>query len=331
MKKYLILFVFLIMLLFIAGCNNRGNIVDVGNTKSPVDKNEADSESDISAKLPDNTSLESSLLADSPSIMKNVSIKDFADSLMKEDYLILEGIDITNMSDEELSQKVINEARSKKYNVYDLEDVKRSTVNSEELTVDVDLTVKRLKSDNMASTRYVFKGSRTDDMSGFEKVAEYKTPLRSKSQQAIGNIELANEKLNGIVLRSGEEFSFSFFLGEQNEEKGYKEATVYIKDKSSGQVEEKKEVGGGICQVSSTLHAACLKLNLKIKERHEHSKEVSYIKEGLDAAIAGSYYDLKFENITNSCLVFEFCTEEKSEVVRIYKVNAQNSSSYISD
>ena len=227
--------------------------------------------------------------------------------------------DISKLTDDELRAEVIKVAEGKGYNVYDLYDVKRSTVDSKQDIVDVDLTIIDLKENDMASTRFVFKGGRVVGTDELEKVAEYKTPLLSKSKEALNNINVANKKLTGVVLKAGEEFSFRFFLGEQTEEDGYQEATVYVKD-DDGEVEEKKGLGGGICQVSSTLHALCLDLDMKIKERHSHSKKVKYIDEGLDAAIAGDYYDFKFENTLEYPIAIVFSMDDKEEKVEIYKV-----------
>ena len=233
-------------------------------------------------------------------------------------------INIDDLTDGELRELIIEEAKSKGHNVYDLYDTKRSVTDNSATTVDIDQTVRLAKENNdMASTRFVFKGERVIDTESLELIAEYKTPLSSLKSPSVNNMKVANEKLNGIILRQNEEFSFRYFLGVCTKEDGYKEARIFVKDKKTGEVKEEEALGGGICQVSSTLHAACLESNLKIKERHEHSKEVGYIENGKDATISGDYYDLKFANNLTHPIVFIFKIEGKDEVVEIYKLSEE--------
>ena len=98
------------------------------------------------------------------------------------------------------------------------------------------------------------------------------------------------------LLRRGETFSFCNTVGKATKAKGYQEADIFT---SNGQV--KKGLGGGNCQVSTTLYNAVLKVSgLKVTERHAHSNDVPYIKKGKDAAVAYGSYDLKFVNNTGN-------------------------------
>ena len=116
------------------------------------------------------------------------------------------------------------------------------------------------------------------------------TNASSSSSNRLSNIRQSLKAINGMWLDPGESFSFNQVVGQRTTERGYKTATAY----SGGKVTE--EVGGGICQVSTTLFNAAVKANLKIDERHPHSLTVSYVDLGKDAAVDWGNKDLKFTN-----------------------------------
>ena len=120
------------------------------------------------------------------------------------------------------------------------------------------------------------------------------TNASSSSSNRLSNIAQALSFVNGKCLQPGETFSFNETVGQRTESRGFKVATAY----SGGTVTE--EVGGGICQVSTTLFNAAVKANLKIKERHSHSLTVSYVDIGKDAAVDWGNKDLKFTNSSDS-------------------------------
>lgn len=106
------------------------------------------------------------------------------------------------------------------------------------------------------------------------------------------NITLAAEACDGVILMPGEVFSYNATLGERTAERGYQEATVYVNTSST------KGIGGGICQVSSTLFAAVLYADLEIVERTNHSLTVGYLPLGMDAAVSWGTLDFRFRNNT---------------------------------
>lgn len=111
------------------------------------------------------------------------------------------------------------------------------------------------------------------------------------------NVELAASRINGRVLQPGESFSFSAAILPRTAANGYVVAPIYINGKvGSG-------IGGGICQVSSTLYASMIYAGLPATERHAHSLPVPYLPAGYDATIAGTSKDLKFTNIYSQPLV----------------------------
>ena len=113
------------------------------------------------------------------------------------------------------------------------------------------------------------------------------------------NLKLACQALNGKIIRPGETFSYNETLGKRTEAKGYKAAGAYVSGKTV------ETIGGGICQVSSTLYYACLKADLEIVERYAHSYMVSYVPYGMDATVSWGGPDYKFKNNTDSPIRIE--------------------------
>lgn len=117
------------------------------------------------------------------------------------------------------------------------------------------------------------------------------------------NVELAAQRINGVVVQPGENFSFSATILPRTTANGYVEAPIYISGKHG------TGIGGGICQVSSTLYAAMVSAGLPATERHAHSLPVDYLPAGLDATIAGNYLDLKFTNTFSQPLLIQAYAE----------------------
>ena len=114
----------------------------------------------------------------------------------------------------------------------------------------------------------------------------------SGSAGRIGNVKLSAKLINGIVLNSGDTFSYNDSVGKRTEARGFKPAPAYIKG------ETVDEVGGGICQTSSTLYLACLLSNMEITERYAHRYVPAYIDWGMDATVSWGGPDYKFTNNT---------------------------------
>lgn len=108
------------------------------------------------------------------------------------------------------------------------------------------------------------------------------------------NIKNGTEKINGHVIYPGERFSCNEHLEPWTEDNGWYPAGTYV----DGAVAD--SLGGGICQVSSTLYNALLRAEIKITERFPHSMAVGYVDLAADAALAGTYKDLEFENNTDA-------------------------------
>lgn len=104
------------------------------------------------------------------------------------------------------------------------------------------------------------------------------------------NLILACEAINGKILMPGEVFSFNETVGERTEKKGYREATVYVGGHSV------PELGGGVCQVASSIYWAALQADLENVERHCHTYLVTYVPMGMDATIYWGALDYQFRN-----------------------------------
>ncbi len=104
------------------------------------------------------------------------------------------------------------------------------------------------------------------------------------------NVNIATKKINNVILLPGETFSYNKVVGERTFANGFKEASVYT---SAGVI---NGLGGGICQVSSTLYNAVLEANLEIVERRNHRYAVSYVPLGRDATVAYGSIDFRFKN-----------------------------------
>ena len=122
-------------------------------------------------------------------------------------------------------------------------------------------------------------------------LGEAKTHV-SGSAGRIGNVKLSAQIINGLVLNSGETFSYNESVGKRTADRGFKPAPAYVKG------ETVDEIGGGICQTSSTLYLACLMSNLEITERYAHRYVPAYIAWGMDATVSWGGPDYKFTNNT---------------------------------
>ncbi len=129
------------------------------------------------------------------------------------------------------------------------------------------------------------------------KIAEYSTEFDKTLKNRTENIRVASEMLNGCIISPGDIFSFNKVVGERTKDKGYKEAPVFINN------EVIYDIGGGICQVSSTLYNLALLTDLEIVERMNHSLPVSYVPLGRDATVNYDTIDLKFKNNTGGYLL----------------------------
>ena len=121
-------------------------------------------------------------------------------------------------------------------------------------------------------------------------LATFSTNYLQSNVNRTTNLRLAANKINGTVLLPGEEFSYNKTVGERTIAAGFKEAAIF----SGGKVVD--GLGGGICQISTTLYDAVVKANLEVTERRNHQFVTSYAPAGQDATVVWGSQDFKFKN-----------------------------------
>ncbi len=147
------------------------------------------------------------------------------------------------------------------------------------------------------------------------KVAEYSTKFNKTLKGRTENIKIAGKIINGYILSPEEVFSFNKTVGERTEERGYKEAVVFIDNQAV------PDIGGGVCQVSSTLYNLALLTDLEIIERMNHSLPISYVPLGRDATVNYGNIDLKFKNTYGGYLLLTAQVIENNLTVKFFGKN----------
>ena len=145
-------------------------------------------------------------------------------------------------------------------------------------------------------------------------LATYTTNYDASNINRDNNIVLAASKINGTIINPGEEFSYNKVVGKRTIENGYKEAKAY----AGGKVV--LDVGGGICQLSSTLYNTVLLANLEVTDRHNHYFKTSYVPEGRDATVSWGSLDFKFKNNRKYPIKIETKVGDGVAIVNIYGI-----------
>ncbi|WP_085505391.1 VanW family protein [Thalassobacillus devorans] len=145
-----------------------------------------------------------------------------------------------------------------------------------------------------------------------QEIGSYVTYFNPKNKERSHNIRLAAEAIDSHVVFPGETFSFNEVVGKRTKEKGYKPAPVIVK----GEVTE--GIGGGICQISSTMYNAVDNAGVKILERYSHSKRVPYVPEGRDATVNWYGPDFTFKNVYNQPLLIRTNVINGQVSIKIY-------------
>lgn len=123
-----------------------------------------------------------------------------------------------------------------------------------------------------------------------KKIGQYSTFFNPNNKNRSHNISLATKAINNFVVLPGEIFSFNKVVGKRTKEKGYQQAPIIVKGELS------EGIGGGICQVSSTLYNAVDRAGLHIVKRYSHSRHVPYVPPGRDATVSWYGPDFLFQN-----------------------------------
>lgn len=146
-------------------------------------------------------------------------------------------------------------------------------------------------------------------------VSQFATVFNPNSKNRTSNIVIARKKLNGLIIMPNEVVSFNDRVGPRTEEAGFLEAASY----SNGKVTT--SVGGGICQLASTLSGAVINLNLKVVERYRHSLPVSYVSPEREATVAYGFKDFRFQNTTKNVLFVKSFIIKNKLYVEFWRCN----------
>jgi vancomycin resistance protein YoaR len=176
---------------------------------------------------------------------------------------------------------ITDEAEGRKLDInksYDLIKSQIEKIATEEVDLVVDIVQPEIKRSDLENIK--------------DNLGEYSTKFNAADVDRTHNIKIATSSASDILIKPGEVYSVDKIVGPRLANYGYKEAKVIINN------ELVPGIGGGVCQVSSTLYNAALLSNMKIVERRNHSIPSSYIPMGRDATISENYIDLKFQNTT---------------------------------
>lgn len=145
-------------------------------------------------------------------------------------------------------------------------------------------------------------------------VSQYYTKFNPANSARVTNIKVARKAINGVLVVPGKVISFNELVGPRTKEKGFVEAGSYANGKKV------TSVGGGICQLASTLSAATINLKLQVVERHRHSLPVSYIPSEKEATVAYGFKDFKFKNTSQDVLFIKcFIKDDKHLYVEYWR------------
>lgn len=146
------------------------------------------------------------------------------------------------------------------------------------------------------------------------KIAEYSTNYDASNTNRVNNITIASEAIR-VMLEPGAIFNWYSVVGEATKEKGYLKAGTFVGGKLS------ESYGGGVCQVTSTLHAAISQTDgFKILQRKFHSSSVSYITRDLEATVAYPYLNFVFQNTRETPIIIETDNSNGTLTIYIYEL-----------
>ena len=148
--------------------------------------------------------------------------------------------------------------------------------------------------------------------------ADFSTSIETSSSDRKHNIKNALNSINKVEIMPNNTFSFNKTVGKRTETNGYRNAKIIINN------EYVDGIGGGVCQVSSTLYNAALLAGLEIIEANKHSKQISYVKQGFDAMVNFGSSDLIFKNNTNEKLTIITNYSNSNIRIRIYGETLNN-------
>ena len=176
------------------------------------------------------------------------------------------------------TDSIVPDSKGIVFDVAEAERLWKEAAPGEEVSIAMTMTLPEVTAEELEEILF-------RDRLGFQMTHYY-----GSTSQRINNLNLVAQKLDGLVLMPGEQFSYNGYVGERTEEGGFQAAQAYA------DVQVVYEIGGGVCQVSSTLYNAVLQANLQIDLRECHYFPVNYLPKGLDATVSWPKPDFKFTN-----------------------------------
>lgn len=257
------------------------------------------------------------------SIVKYEELKSLILEKMEDENFNTDSIDIpveTGKADEididSIHKEIYKEAVNASYSTNPYKITASSNGIDFAISIDEAKAMLKMKKSEYTIPLKVIYPSVTTDSIGAEAfpdlLSSYTTSYATSNSNRSNNIALAASKLDGTVIMPGETFSYNETIGKRTVSAGFKEAGAY----SNGQVVT--EVGGGICQVSSTLYNAVLRVNLEIVSRKNHNFQVSYVPIGTDATVSWQQPDFKFKNNRNYAIRIRATTSNKKITIQVY-------------
>lgn len=150
-----------------------------------------------------------------------------------------------------------------------------------------------------------------------EEIASFSTKIYTKDANRQKNISITCSTLNDTLVENGQTFSFCGTVGPATSSKGYQKADIF-----DAKGNKKHGLGGGNCQISTTLYNAVLSVpTLNVTERHPHSNKVPYIQSGKDAAVAYGSYDFKFRNNSGNTIKIKALPTENDITIKLLKLS----------
>lgn len=186
---------------------------------------------------------------------------------------------------------------------FNIEDAKKILEeNKEQYEIPLQITKPQVTLSNLGSEAFP------------EKISAYSTRYDGGDKDRSTNLEIACKKIDEKIVLPGETFSYNKTLGARTTKAGYKTAKVY----ENGAVVD--GIGGGICQISSTLYNAVLKANMQTVERRNHQFITSYVPEGRDATVAYGVTDFKFKNTRKYAIKIKATASNGVATISIYGI-----------
>lgn len=192
------------------------------------------------------------------------------------------------------------------FNQEEAENTYLNTKDGEDITIKLVHTTPEVTMNNLEEVLFA------------DVLATFQTTYNASNVNRSTNLRIAAEHVNGTILLPGEEFSYNKVVGERTYANGFRDAHVF----AGGKVVD--GLGGGICQISSTLYNSVLMANLEVTERKNHMMYPEYVKPSLDATVVWGSIDFRFKNNRETPIKLEMTVKNGIATATIYGIKTKN-------